>query len=95
MYICRFVAIFISSILFLLGCESKLEIDIPPCLTKEEGKRFVALKKREKKVIEKLNSGDNSPEIWRESYDIAPKIGYLINASNIRNTLSGCRYDWY
>ena len=74
----------------IIGCERE-HIAIPPCLTEEEADNYVALTKRQNEITKRMNAGENSLEILQEADDITPKIGYLINASNVRNTSAGCR----
>lgn len=81
----------------LVGCGADDEPQgyVVPCLKPAEAQQYIWLNHRQQELANLLNAGDNRPEVWAELNQIAPQIGYLVNASNVRNTASGCHYDWY
>lgn len=83
--------------ILLMGCgaDDETQVYALPCLTPSEAQKYIWLEQRQQELADMLNAGDSRPAVWAEAERVAPQIGYLINASNIRSSASGCRYDWY
>jgi hypothetical protein len=84
-----------SALILLLSCDADPEIEAPPCLTAEEADLYISLTQRQNEITEGMREGKVDASDWNELNSIAPRLGYLVNASNVRNTPTGCQSGWY